>query len=225
MRFAVIQLARNCEWYYLREFPALWKELQAVLKNQAHFFCLENDSTDNTVTAAQCFGHVLSLPAHTVGFLTQRCTARTAWMAELRNQAANWVAGFGAFDYYVWLDTNIYFTASTIQKLLNAITSDPTIGLAGANTIQAGCKDHYYDTYALRTPGCLWRECPLCQGPFCKQDIVEVPSAFGGLCFIRELCTFAADHNTCEHVYMCAKLRDRGYRVVVVGPARATWVP
>jgi hypothetical protein len=226
MRFAVIQLARNCEQYYLNDFPILWRHLQSALQNQANFFCVENDSSDATVRTAQRFGHVLSLPTTSTGFLTQRCTARTTWMADLRNRALQWVLDFGPFDYYIWLDTNVFFTASTITRLWSTVQNDETIGLAGANTLQAGHAAHYYDTYALNTPNCLWQECRTCQGPHCIRDTAEVPSAFGGLCFMRPvLCTFAADYNLCEHVYMCAQLRERGYRIVVVGLARATWVP
>jgi hypothetical protein len=225
MRVAVIQLARDCRTYYVQQFPRLWEQLQTALKNQAYFFCVENASRDDTACQAQRFGHVLSLPASGVSFLTQRCTARTAYMAALRNQAVRWVMEFGPFDYFLWLDTNVTFTTSTITRLWETIDRDPTIGLAGANTLQVGHKAHYYDTYALNTPGCLWRECDTCHGPHAITNTVDVYSAFGGLCFTRPHGTFAADSNQCEHVYLCTKLREQGYRVVVVGAARATWTP
>jgi len=226
MRCAVLQLARNCEQYYKQDFPQLYNALQRALGREIEFYCVENDSTDNTVAAAQRYGHVLSLHRSSEPLaLTLRCTMRTTRMAELRNQALRWLAQFGSFDYIFWLDTNVYFTVRTIQLLLQTLQQDKTIGLAGANTLQAGTC-HYYDTYALNTPTCPWRQCTVCRGEHSMQDIIQVPSAFGGLCVTRPgYGTFAATHNQCEHVYMCTKLQEQDLRIVIVGPARATWMP
>lgn len=225
-RYAVIQLIRDNELYFRTEFPAVYKAVQQAVQKPLWFF-VENDSRDQTVALAQQYGHVLTVQAPKQTFLTSRCTMRTEKMAALRNEAWTWVQQFGQFDYVIWLDTHISLVPQTITRLFQCLQADETIGLACANTVQKGTKMHYYDTYALHAEQCLWAECSLCRGPSSHHDIVDVPSAFGGLCVLRGdiPCFFAATHNLCEHVYMCQKIRDRGFRIVIVGPARATWTP
>jgi hypothetical protein len=225
MRYAVIQLTQNSQWYYLAEFKSIQDAFKQALGASIEWFFVENNSTDQTVSAAQRYGRVLSLNLPPITMLTGRCTNRTSRLAFLRNKALAWVREFGEFDYIIWLDTNVSCTAATLKLLLQTMQRNPDIGLACANTLERGQGLHYYDTYALNQTQCLWAECTLCHGPYAIDSIVDVPSAFGGLCFLRGNipCTFAATFNQCEHVYMCTKLKEKGYRVVVVGPARATW--
>lgn len=228
-RCAVIQLIRNNEKYFKTDFDGVFRAMnkgaQAAGFNKPLWFFVENDSTDDTVSLAQNYGHVLTVEVPKETFLTSRCTMRTEKMANLRNVAINWINQFNCFDFVIWIDTDVTFPANTVTTLLRCVQNDSSIGLAGANTLQKNAGFHYYDTYALGTDKCLWQKCTQCQGPYAMDKTVDVDSAFGGLCVIRgnANCFFAATHNMCEHVYMCQKLKDQGFRIVVVGPARATW--
>ncbi len=226
MRYAVIQLTQNCESYYQNAFLSVHKAITRTFKHVVWFF-VENDSTDKTVEYAQQYGHVLSLSFPKKTVLSSRCTMRTEHMAHLRNLALQWVHDFGSFDFIIWLDTNVTFSTSTALLLKRTILEDDTIGLVAGNTTQHKSGWHYYDTYALNQDRCLWKDCDICNGEHSKDENVDVASAFGGLCIIRNSirCSFAASYNQCEHVYMCAKIWEQGYRVVVVGHARGIWTP
>ena len=225
MLCCVIQLTQNCQKYYENDFPLIFKAFRTALGANVEWFFIENDSVDKTSTYAAKYGHVLSISLPKIVSLASRCTSRTDRMSFLRNKALQWVNQFGSYDYYIWLDTNVKCDVACIKKLYQTISSDVRIGLAGANTLEIGRAYHYYDTYALDSTSCLWKQCHICNGPHSKTDIVDVKSAFGGLCFIRGdiQCTFAATFNQCEHIYMCTKLREKGYRIVIVGPAEASW--
>lgn len=226
MRYAVLQLTRNNEPYFRTAFRQVYSAVNVSIRDP-HWYFVENDSSDATVALAQQYGQVLSLHLPDIVPLTSRCTMRTERMALLRNKALQWIQNFADYDFVIWIDTNVAFSAQTIRMLQRAIEDDPTIGMVCANTLERGTKSHYYDTYALNSNVCLWSSCDLCAGPASSQTAVEVQSAFGGLCIIRReaLSSFSALNNECEHVYMCQQVRDKGFRIVVVGPARATWTP
>lgn len=230
-RCAVVQLVRDNEKYFLNRFPAVFKAVNQgvadLFLSKPLWFFIENDSRDQTILLAQQYGHVLTVPVPRTTILTSRCTMRTEKMAYLRNEAMQWIARFGVFDYIIWLDTDVTFSANTIKQLLKCLENDELIGMACANTLQRGAGMHYYDTYALASDNCLWMECTLCRGSYSAKEPVDVHSAFGGLCVVRGAlkCFFAATHNQCEHVYMCTGIRDQGFRVVILGAARAEWSP
>jgi hypothetical protein len=222
MRYAVAQLTRNNENYFKTAFAAVHAAVRG-----ADWYFVENDSIDNTVALAQRYGQVLSLSLPAIHPLTSRCTTRTDRLSFLRNKAINWIYKFADYDFVIWVDTNVSFSANTIDILKRIITEDATIGMACANTIERGFRSHYYDTYALNSDICLWSSCDMCTGSYASNATVDVNSAFGGLCIIRKeaISTFAAANNECEHVYMCQQVRNKGFRVVVVGRAQAIWTP
>jgi hypothetical protein len=98
--------------------------------------------------------------------------------------------------------------------------------------------NHYYDTFAFSDsdgrnawPKCVFAQCRMCKMDRIKADqqLVDVRSAFGGLCVVRAAplrehpCVrwstfeFAGRFSLCEHVGFCDSLRvaTRGGRVVV----------
>ena len=226
MLYAVVQLTRNNETYFKTAFAAVHAAVHTAVGATDWYF-VENDSTDNTVALARQYGQVLSVSLPAIFPLTSRCTTRTDRLSFLRNKAIHWIRKFADYDFVIWVDTNVSFSTKTIDTLKRVISGDVTIGMVCANTIERGFKSHYYDTYALNAERCLWSSCDMCAGPYASSATVNVNSAFGGLCIIRKeaISTFAAAKNECEHVYMCQQVRDKGFRVVVVGLAHAIWTP
>jgi hypothetical protein len=183
---------------------------------------------------------------------------RTKNIGDMRNRLLDLTLAGGHLadaDYCMMLDTNIFFSPSVVEQLLaeakdgvvmvTPYTSEiiPTEMLRAKGLVIEGDDpvvsfNHYYDTFALATsdgrntwPKCVFEQCIVCKVDRVKadQEIVDVRSAFGGLCVVRAAplrdhpCVrwgtfeFAGRFSLCEHVAFCDSLRvaTRGRRIIV----------
>jgi len=174
-----------------------------IFKNIEYVF-LENGSKDKTPAIIRNFMNTRDGLIITVGnTLKLDKLDRITRISQLRNQIREQVIS-KEFEYMIILDSDIFFSADIIEKLVNKMDMDSKIGVACAYGIaylpsENGIKtnNHYYDTSALIMeknessyyPKCVFKGCAECgidkydPGNF---QSFEVFSAFGGLALYRE---------------------------------------
>jgi hypothetical protein len=182
----------------------IFKNIENLANIKISYIFLENGSIDNSNDLIREFMISRDGVIVTAGN-TQNLDKldRISRISQLRNQVKRMAVDFN-FKYMLILDSDIFFNADIIEKLINKMEFNSNIGVACAYGIaylpeEAGIKtnNHYYDTSALIIgenepsyyPRCVFKGCLECGvNKFNPMDFssLEVFSAFGGLALYRE---------------------------------------
>ena len=182
----------------------IFKNIENLEGILIEYIFLENGSKDNTPIIIRNFMNTRDGLIITVGnTLELDKLDRISRISQLRNKIKEQVINKD-FEYMVILDSDIFFGADIIEKLVNKMDVDSKIGVACAygiaylpaeNGIETN--NHYYDTSALIMeknessyyPRCVFKGCVECRidkyDPANCQSF-EVFSAFGGLALYRK---------------------------------------
>ena len=186
------------------------------------FYFFENDSKDDTVEQINKFldrhqGTLFSeTPQETTFKKFEKSDKRLVYMSNLRDTFKDKIGPLQS-EYVFILDTDLIFYEDTMHKMISRIQNDDTIGMVTpfTETLREDNKHtgHYFDTLALiinnerNWPMCPFHTCSSCKrtlGHIKRQDVVEVDSAFGGLCLMYTYyfnqCKYTVSHgDACEH--------------------------
>ena len=237
---AVMALWRDSSKYLTTTLYQLDKQ-EINLSSEYKFFYsfYENDSIDNTPELLSNWidrhdGVLLSEKRNDPRWKSLPSIRRTKLMAEYRNLALRGLKKIN-FDYLFVLDTDIIYENNLINKMINILDSNSTIGMITPNTTQdipdayhSKSDFSYYDSWALidikgnnglsyaSNPFILFEDRNLWNAGL----RVNVQSAFGGAALIRGNLFENTNlrwygDNGCEHWNFCAKIRNLGYEVSV----------
>ena len=215
------------------------------------WYFYENDSTDGTPERLRALRsrsvHVCTeqTQAAAHGVELSRTEERATRMSRLRNALLGMaLADVAVADAVLCIDTNVWFRECDVAQLLACVLARPDVGLVGACTMDVRNVSHYYDTYAYESldemPGqsvdritCPWSRCDQCRwrrgqaAPLAPGPLHFVASCFGGLAAVQPAALLRARWSSvqraCEHVALCAAMRQAGFAVAVLPAARALW--
>jgi len=217
-----------------------WMEDELIPKGYRFIYSfLENDSQDMTGGMLARWmddrkGFLLHEKTGSRKWGSVQSTERTKWLARYRNVCLS-VLDFWAFDYLLIADTDVHYRPDLIERMVEELESDPTIGMITPNTVQdvtdaigdTGLPS-YYDSWALidmdGNQGMTFAA-----NPFVDPDDrrnwdddfpIEVRSAFGSIAMVRgsilEENEISWDgEKGCEHWALCDGIRESGYAVLV----------
>lgn len=196
-RIDVLCMVRNSSRYvqYLRKVADGMKETYPNYLMKFHFF--ENNSTDDTVEQCNRFlrhhrGVLYSDHFENNHFgKFEQSKRRMLYMAKLRRIFKSRVGRLRS-KYVCLLDTDTVFNVETIHDMIATMERDKTIGAVTPFTEDSGTQGHYFDTLAMKIngkspwPKCPFEGCSSCnfEQPISPQGIIDVDSAFGGLCVL-----------------------------------------
>ena len=197
----------------------LTKTLDKIKKKYPNYklkvYLFENNSKDDTVK--QC--KILLKKHDGILYLDdidnnqfpkfEQSKRRLLYMANLRKTFKNRV-GMLHSEYVFILDSDTVFGVDTFCEMITTLRNDETIGCVTPFTEDSLSKGHYFDTLALIIKGKrYWPVCPFdtclrCTGEVCSKGIIEVDSAFCGLClmytrYYNKCNYFPEPDDMCEH--------------------------
>lgn len=234
----VLCMVRNSSSYV----KDLTKKLDNIKRKYPNYklkvYLFENNSTDDTVK--QC--NILLKKHDGILYVDdfdnnqfknrEQSKRRMLYMANLRQTFKNRV-GMLDSKYVFILDTDTDFGVDTFHNMISTIKNDETIGCVTPFTlnnrklpsgVNAG---HYFDTLALIIngkrywPKCPFDTCSLHKGEVCSKGIIEVDSAFNGLClmytkFYNQCNYFPEPDDMCEHDAFNKQFRKVSNKKIVI---------
>jgi hypothetical protein len=217
-----------------------WMEEELIPKGYRFIYSfLENDSKDMTAAVLSRWlddrkGFLLTEKTGSRKYGSVQSNERTKWLARYRNVCLS-VLDFWAFDYLLIVDTEVNYRPDLIERMVEELEADPTVGMITPNTVQdvtdaigdTGLPS-YYDSWALidmdGNQGLTFAA-----NPFVDVDDrrnweddfpIDVQSAFGSIAMVRGSILEENDiswdgEKGCEHWAFCKGIRDAGYAVMV----------
>jgi hypothetical protein len=231
----VICLARDNGEYveYLKQLVTKIRKANPSYKLKFYFF--ENNSKDDTVQQIDEFlmiheGVRISYDLNNKPFAKfEKSNERMVYMSNLRRLFKQEL-GVLSSKYVITLDTDTQFSNDTFARMIKTLESDESIGMVTPYLLDSGTQGHYFDTLALRINGkTQWPNCPFANCSSCGHEyghieprgIIQVDSAFGGLCLmytdIYNKCNYtASDGDQTEHdSFNDEYIRKSGKKIVI----------
>lgn len=236
---AILSLWRNSSEYIERALNQL-EEAEKLLQTR-NISCVysffENDSTDETPVILlnwlkDRMGLLLSERINAPKWGSIASLDRVRYQARYRNMALEPLNSYYNYDYLLIADSDVYWEADLISKMIDRLDDHPTWGMVSPNTVQ-NVRDYigdteepsYFDSWSLKdlnNQQCL----TFAANPFLtiedrdlwdKKLPVSCNSAFGSIAMTKAEAMDDVEWDVIdgvEHWEFCRGIRDNGYEVI-----------